>query len=201
MSKHRLGISALLLCIVCLIAGATGCGYGSPSAHFTANTTAGVAPMSVWFTDMSTGEIESWEWDFDNDGVTDSTYQHVAHLYEYPGDYSVKLIVKGKGGSDSEVKSSFIIVSAPDCEADFVADRTQIHGVTIVHFTDLSTGGVTGWAWDLNGDGIIDSYSQAPSYEYYIDGIYSVTLTITTLDGCTDTITKQGYISVSGCST
>ncbi|MFA5054710.1 MAG: PKD domain-containing protein [Dehalococcoidia bacterium] len=200
MSKHKFVIFILLLCSVFIIAGATGCGPGAPSAQFTVNATSGNAPLSVWFTDLSAGEIESWEWDFDNDGVVDSTDQYVLHVYEVPGDYTVKLTVMGTGKSDSEVKTSYIVVSAPECKADFTAEPRECHGATKVQFTDLSTGDVTGWAWDLNGDGAVDSTTQNPAYTYSRDGLYTVTLTVTSAN-CSDTITKQDYISVSGCST
>jgi PKD repeat protein len=200
MPKNKSAIFAFLLCIVCLIVGATGCGLGTPKAQFAANSTAGNAPVSVWFTDLSTGEIDSWEWDFDNDGVTDSTDQYALYVYEDPGDYTVKLTVRGKGGTDSKVKSSYIVVSPPACKADFVAEPRECHGVTTVQFTDLSIGDMTGWAWDLNGDGNIDSTVQNPAYTFSKDGLYSVTLTITTAN-CSDIITKYNYISVSGCST
>ena len=199
MSKSRSVILALL-CIVSLIVITAGCSFNSLSVQFTVNATSGVAPMDVWFTDLSKGDIESWEWDFDNDGITDSTQQNVIHTYEEPGTYTVKLTVRADGKSDSEVKSSYILVSSPTCKADFTAEPREGHGATKVYFTDLSMGGVTGWAWDFDGDGAVDSTAQNPAYTYSRNGLYTVTLTITSAN-CSDTITKEGYIDVSGCST
>jgi len=197
MSRNKSAVLALL-CIVFSIAGTTGC--GSLSAQFTANATSGIAPMSVWFTDLSKGDIESWEWDFDNDGVADSTQQYGMHTYEQPGTYTVELTIRGAGKSDSEVKVSYIVVSAPECRADFTAEPRECIGPTDVYFTDLSMGDVTGWAWDLDGDGAVDSTAQDPAYTYSLNGLYTVTLTVTSAN-CSDTVTKQDYISVSGCST
>jgi len=45
------------------------------SEDFSADSTFGIAPFTVSFTDKSVGinsTITSWEWDFDNDGITDS---------------------------------------------------------------------------------------------------------------------------------
>ncbi len=199
MSIRKSGILALLLALVCVLGLAAGCG-GGPDAQFTANVTAGSAPLSVWFIDMSSGEIEAWEWDFDNDGVVDSTGQSALYIYEDPGTYTVKLTVNESGRKDSEVKESFIRVSPPACTADFIAEPTVCHGTTQVQFTDLSTGDVTGWAWDFNSDGDIDSTAQDPAYTYSQNGLYTVTLTVTTAN-CSDTVTRQDYIDVSGCST
>ena len=47
-----------------------------PVANFTANVTNGLAPLTVKFTDTSTGTgIVTWNWDFNNDGAVDSTVQ------------------------------------------------------------------------------------------------------------------------------
>ena len=35
---------------------------GSPIASFSANPLTGAAPMTIQFSDMSTGTIESWSW-------------------------------------------------------------------------------------------------------------------------------------------
>jgi hypothetical protein len=50
----------------------------------------------VAFTDESTGQINSWKWDF-GDGST-STDQHPIHQYQNPGKYVVVLWVEGPKG-------------------------------------------------------------------------------------------------------
>ena len=42
------------------------------SPNFTADTTTGLAPLSVHFHDTSVGQdITGWTWDFNNDGIID----------------------------------------------------------------------------------------------------------------------------------
>ena len=84
------------------------------------------------------------------------------------------------------------------CHADFSAELTELDGPATVHFTDKSTGEITGWAWDFNDNGTIDSTEQNPTYFYDENGTYSVTLTVTGL-GCENSITKDDYIQVTGC--
>jgi len=86
------------------------------------------------------------------------------------------------------------------CHADFFAEPTECDGPTTVQFTDQSTGDITGWAWDFDGNGEIDSTEQNPSHLYDNNIRYTVTLTISG-PGCEDTLTKQYYINVTGCST
>ncbi|MDD3545718.1 MAG: PKD domain-containing protein, partial [Kiritimatiellae bacterium] len=60
-----------------------------PAASFSTNTTAGNAPLDVAFTDLSTGNVTAWAWDF-GDGNT-STDRNATHTYAAPGLYSVTL--------------------------------------------------------------------------------------------------------------
>jgi hypothetical protein len=77
---------------------------------FSANPTTGPAPLTVNFTDESTGSITSWEWDF-GDGST-NTIQNPSHTYTDPGTYTVTLTVTGPEGSDTETRSSYIKVTS-----------------------------------------------------------------------------------------
>jgi len=88
----------------------------------------------------------------------------------------------------------------PPCKADFIAEPTTGEGATVVQFIDQSIGEIISWAWDLNGDGIIDSTKQNPSYTYTRDRLYSVTLTITG-PYWEDSLTRTNYIQITGCYT
>ena len=86
----------------------------SITADFSADITSGDAPLTVTFTDLSTGSIDTWSWDFDNDGIEDSNDQNPpSHTYNIPGIYTVVLEVSGPGGTDTETKVSYITVSGP----------------------------------------------------------------------------------------
>ncbi len=65
----------------------------SPVADFIGLPIAGPAPLTVNFTNNSTGFDQplTYEWDFENDGVTDSTEENPSHIYTAPGVYAVKL--------------------------------------------------------------------------------------------------------------
>jgi PKD repeat protein len=61
--------------------------------NFEAEPTGGDTPLTVQFFDLSTGDISSWEWDFNNDGTIDSTEQNPVYTYTQSGYYSVRLSV------------------------------------------------------------------------------------------------------------
>jgi PKD repeat protein len=72
---------------------------------FTANVTAGDAPLTVQFTDQSTGNPTAWSWDF-GDGTT-SEEQHPAHTFA-AGTYDVSLTVTRDGGEETGTKTGYI---------------------------------------------------------------------------------------------
>ena len=77
-------------------------------AAFTANPTRGPAPLTVQFTDQSTGNITSRNWDFGDH--TNSSDLNPSHTYINPGQYTVSLTVSGTNKSDTETKNNYIIV-------------------------------------------------------------------------------------------
>lgn len=184
--------SVFLLCCALL-----GCKPEPPEADFTAMPRVGEVPLEVQFTDQSVGEIDEWRWDFNNDGVVDSTLQNPRHIYDEAGMYPVSLTVNNSGGSDYETKIGYLEFTLP-CKVDFMAESTEVTGVQDIQFIDLSQGKVTSWAWDFDSDGVIDSTEQNPIYSYSRNGDYTVTLTING-PACELSVTKDRYIHVSGC--
>lgn len=82
-----------------------------PVASFTASTVSGAAPLSVIFTDRSVNGPLSWSWDFENDGLADSTLQHPQRTYASPGLYDVKETVTNVAGSAFTVRSRLVCVT------------------------------------------------------------------------------------------
>jgi PKD repeat protein len=85
---------------------------GGPTADFSGTPTSGTAPLMVGFTDSSSGSPTSWAWDFDNNGVTDSTAQNPSFIYNNPGTYTVKLTVTNTNGSNTKTRTNYISVTS-----------------------------------------------------------------------------------------
>ncbi len=81
-------------------------------AAFSGSPLSGTAPVTVSFTDASTGSPTSYAWDFDNDGSVDSTQANPQFTYTAPGSYSVKLTVTNATGSDSLLKTGYVSVGS-----------------------------------------------------------------------------------------
>jgi PKD repeat protein len=165
----------------------------APVANFSGSPTSGTVPLTVNFTDLSTGSITSWSWTFGDGGT--STAQNPSHQYTSTGTYTVSLTVTGPGGSDGEIKTNYITVNpcvAP--VANFSGAPTSGTAPLLVDFTDLSTGSPTSWSWNFGDGGT--STSQNPSHTYTSAGSYTVSLTATNSCG-SDGETKTAYITVS----
>ena len=171
----------------------------SPTAAFSASTTSGTAPLTVAFTDESSGTAPlTYAWDFEDNGTVDATTKNATHTYLTAGNYTVNLTVTGPGGTDSEVKSSYITVTSvtPKISAQFTASPVSGRSPLAVRFTDQSIGTITSYEWDFNNDGMVDSRMKNPLKFFTSAGEYTVQLTVRGPDG-TDQEVKNQYIDVT----
>ncbi len=157
-----------------------------PVADFTATPTDGTSPLRVRFKDQSSGKPKSWAWDFDNDGIIDSTAKNPTYIYRTAGTYSVRLTVTSNEGSDSETKFNYITVTTPvhPPVALFTQNKYFGRAPLTVKFTDRSLYNPTRYSWNF-GDGST-SGEQNPRHTYTRNGLYIVRLTVTN-DGGSDT--------------
>jgi PKD repeat protein len=98
------------------------------SADFIADVVSGNAPLAVNFTDISTGNPTSWEWDFNNDGTIDSNEQNPIFTYSDTGVYTVALVVENGLYTDIETKVDYISVSSTNTENETIPLLTELVG-------------------------------------------------------------------------
>jgi PKD repeat protein len=77
--------------------------------QFTAQITQGEFPLEVQFTDLSSGAVERWDWDFGDDSPH-SVDRDPVHTYDRAGNYSVTLEVMGTGTRATLFKKDYIFV-------------------------------------------------------------------------------------------
>ncbi|NLV28455.1 MAG: PKD domain-containing protein [Methanomicrobiales archaeon] len=80
-------------------------------AEFDAVPRSGDVPLTVQFSDLSSGNPTMWSWNF-GDGTTDMVANPV-HTYTKEGTYTVTLTASSKYGSDTISKQEFITVATP----------------------------------------------------------------------------------------
>ena len=172
-------------------------GSEPPIADFTADTTTIGAGGSVYFTDLSTNSPTSWSWTFSGGTPSGSTDQNPIITYNTPGTYTVSLTAENSLGSDTETKTDYITVTAPQPPiADFSAGSTNISAGDSVDFTDQSLNTPTAWDWTFAGGTPGTSTDRNPTITYNTPGTYTVTLIAANSAG-SDTETKVDYINVA----
>jgi PKD repeat protein len=83
-----------------------------PVGDFAVTPAGGPAPLTVHFTDTSSGSPTQWRWDF-GDGTPASTEQSPVHVYTAPGTYDVTLRVTNDVGPNTITKAAAIRVDKP----------------------------------------------------------------------------------------
>jgi len=156
----------------------------SPSAAFTTQDVCFGDTSS--FNDASTmaapDSIVTWNWNLD--GIL-STDTNPTIVYPSAGTYTISLVVASNTGCSDTVQNTVVVNPQPI--ADFAANDTCLFEPTF--FTDLTSvpnGTVSTWQWSL-GNGAT-SVEQNPSVTYPEDTTYTITLVVTAVGGCTDTV-------------
>lgn len=168
----------------------------NPTANFSANTVCIGSPTA--FTDLSvagSGNLSVWGWDF-GDGSPFGNTQNPTHTYTNDSTYNVTLIVQNSNGCLDTVTVQ--AVTAPQPVVIFTADTFAGCPPLCVNFLDqttISSGAITGWIWDF-GDNSLPSTQQNPNHCYTGTGVYTVTLTTTSNNGCVQTQVFPNMITV-----
>lgn len=142
---------------------------------------------TVQFTDLS-NDAETWEWDFNNDGIVDSYEKNPTHIYQDTGYYSVKLSISGAGGiiQDYGIRNNYIHVD----NLTSISNKTKENIIIVYpvpsknHLTIESKSDITGISiFDLNGLLIEAFYPPnfieqneliALSFYHYKSGVYFI---------------------------
>jgi PKD repeat protein len=141
----------------------------------------------------------SYLWDMgDGNTVPKSNTAPFTYTYANDGVYTITLSVKVNGNIYRQVSHSVNISTSAGnayCIADFnYTDDSE--GTYYFTSTSTSTYGISSYSWDF-GDNNTDSGISA-SNTFGSNGNYNVKLTITTIDGCTDTF--EQVVSVDGAT-
>ena len=153
--------------------------------------------VSGYFSGSATGTttVTKWQWDFQNDGITDSEGMTTQAVYPAQGNFWVKLLATSPMGCVA--KDSSLIQVYPRPTAAFMINEQYS---PLIRFTNNSTtpGNTTlvSGLWNF-GDGAADEDNivSVVNYTYTQPGRYSVLLTAINNFGCSDTISHPLVVS------
>jgi PKD repeat protein len=121
--------------------------------------------VEVTFEDKTEG-AETWQWDFGDEGNEEAHERVVYHTYEYPGEYTVKLIVNGEYSDSLIVTVKEAVVDLVDDDPEvIITGPTEFFQGEQVEFFD-NTPGATTWEWKFGETGQIDATSNPAFYTF-----------------------------------
>lgn len=124
-------------------------------------------------------------------------------VLENPGEYQAFFLAQSSKGQQVVSLDSLRVLDSQVPVADFSITSAAREGAKPVKgivpyqvkFFDNSTVGgssITKWVWNFGDSGM--SMDQNPVHTYFRQGVYSVSLTITTKSGKTDTMVRDGIV-------
>lgn len=145
-----------------------------PVAAFTTSGNSGCAPLTVVFTNTSSGAT-SYSWALPGGNPATSTDANPTVVFDTPGTYTVTLTAANASGN-STATATITVITAP------VTGFTSTNNGAVYTFTNTTTNGST-YAWAFGDGG--NSTETNPVHTYATDGTYTVTLTATNACGTT----------------
>jgi len=134
-------------------------------ADFEAIPQTGNIPLQVQFVDQSNlpMAIDSWAWDFDNDGVIDSNDQYPNWIYEEVGSYSISLEVAAGTNSAHILQEDIVTVFNGHSALEFDGEESHVFcpAESSMNITDAFT--IEAWIYP---------YSYGPDVNFGLGRIF-----------------------------
>ncbi|PKP01275.1 MAG: hypothetical protein CVU11_15745 [Bacteroidetes bacterium HGW-Bacteroidetes-6] len=154
--------------------------------------------LSSQFADNSSstgGAVVQWNWDF-GDSLGSATGSSISYIYpdtiSFIHQYFAQLIATDANGCKDTVVKPVTVYPLPVPE--FTMDTICFGNSTPFNNLSYSNGGsISGNSWDF-GDGLGTSLLSNPVYTYSSYGVFPVTLVVTDIHGCVDSIIHQAAI-------
>ncbi|MEM9023634.1 MAG: PKD domain-containing protein, partial [Bacteroidota bacterium] len=160
----------------------------NPATAFTANDVCDEEVMT--FTDNTTivtGSVVSYLWNFGDLSGLDNN-QNTLHLYNNPGVYNVQFTATSDSGCSITSTQPVEVYHNP--LVDFTAPATcRNRTVAFSDHSAVTNSSLINWDWTF-GDGLPNLGLQNPTHDYLNHGTYQVTLEVTSVQGCSSTLTK-----------
>jgi PKD repeat protein len=169
------------------------------TANFTSSATTGQAPLTVYFTDTSSGGPTSWLWNF-GDGIT-STLQNPSHTYNNAGTFTVTLTASNNAGSNTKTAEAYIIVSAAGTPV-VVDQMVTPEGTTIQIYSDAVGGWTAQKIYDILKPNAYQLSLIGPTLTIKVSAQWSTTTTtsVTNISGSYSNYKAISYLTANGNS-
>lgn len=159
-------------------------------ASFYTDKVDGCEPITVEFNNTSLNS-DSCKWDFGDGSSPVYNSDKVKHTYSAPGEYRPVLTLYGDCGSQTSATRTIQVFNKPT--AAFAQNLDTLYeGQYLRLYNESSSNDHYFWSF---GDGKT-SQEHEPIHQYERDGVYNVSLVVTTEHSCTDTAMVKNAVVV-----
>ena len=164
--------------------------FPTPNANFNTGNSTTACGLTVNFNNtssMSSGTLTTYNWNFGDGNI--SSLENPIHTYTSQGTYNVALIVGSIRGCYDTIIQPITLNPQPVANFSF-ANGCQFAPVAFTDMTNLPQGNVNQWLWNF-GDGSANATNQNPTHSYNTPGVYIITFTATSNQGCSATLSQS----------
>lgn len=168
-----------------------------PVVNFVANNAC--FGFAITFLDSSTvfpGNSYLWNFGDPASGASNTaTTRNASHLFSVAGTFNVKLVVTTAAGCKDSITKSVTVYPRP--VADFTVDSVCEYDAAVFVNKSTITSGAMNYFWQFGDPANSTSSDHSPTFTYLAPGTYSVKLTVTSDQGCIDSVRKNVVVKVT----
>jgi gliding motility-associated-like protein len=171
--------------------------FQNPTANFSISASKGCTGQQICFTDLSTpgsAAIVSWSWDF-GDGST-SSLQNPCHTYSAPGVYTVVLVVVDANGCQHTRTITQAVTIGQDFNVSVTYGNVNACAppLTVMFNSVVTPSGSYSYNWNFGNSA--GSNIASPSVVYNTNGVFTVSLTVTSSSGCVRQVVLPSLVRI-----
>jgi PKD repeat protein len=166
-----------------------------PIAAFTINPAESCLyiPVNTTLQNTSINAVAPYVWNYNGAAYTTNSLNYIA-TFNTPGVQPIELIVSNQFGCTDSVSSDFIIYELPTVTLNAIDDNLCAGATTEF---EVDGTGISTSIWDFGDGTILNLLSPTSLVHYYSQpGVYSITTIVTSVEGCTDTVTFQNEVII-----
>jgi gliding motility-associated-like protein len=141
--------------------------------------------------------IALWEWDFNNDGIIDSTDPDPVITYSAPGNYTISVAITTQHGCESSFVSPATLVVQEQVDTGFTSN-TQIScaGEAVEFCVDQQPGVTYSWNFGDSGWQTFNNFNTCVTHDYIDTGYFDVGLSVFN-SGCFLQVIYEDFIYIA----
>jgi gliding motility-associated-like protein len=165
-----------------------------PVPNVSASKINGCVPLCIDLQSNSNPPAASVQWNFG--GNLSASGDPVNYCFKKAGTYSIRTIITDINGCKSVTMAGFQITAYPRPEPNINWSPSEISVIDNIgsFYSSSPTGSIASYFWDfgdmVNNPASNNATTQNATHEFDAVGIYPVTMVMTNVWGCTDTLIK-----------